>query len=298
MPLTLPYNFTPGMLAASGQVMANFNAIVNYVNALAIPSTPISVANGGTGATNAPTALGNLGLSGQTIITGVATSSGKTITLTPAAGMPPISAYSTGLTLAFLAPAAITSNILIKLPGLAAAILFNTPIFTPTPSVVLNQLLFVTYSTALSGWVLVNTPPGSASGVLLSANNLSDVASTSTALSNIGGAALSLFTTGQVVGSAGSAPLPGGLVLKWGTVTVPSSAAHTSSVAVTFPAAFPTACFGATATPQGKADAAAGGYPACAANGYSAGGFTIILDTLGFDNITQTVPVFWWAVGN
>jgi len=301
MALTLPYNFQPGTNAASGQVMANFNAIVSYVNDLAIPSIPLTVSEGGTGAIAAPSALTNLGLGGQTIITGTATNSGKNITLTPDSGNPTIAAYTNGLTLAFLAPVALTAGsgqIQIRLLGLALAPLFNTPISTPTPSVALNQLLFVSYSTALSAWVLINTPPGSTAGFVQSSNNGTDFASTLLTLQNLGGAPLLSFTNGLILGASGSQPIAGGLIIKWGSGTWPSSSASSASQAVTFPTPFPNNCFVVQVTAGGNVDPVHGFQPTSGYRNISDAGFTAVGDTLETNTFLQTVPFSWIAFGN
>jgi len=63
MSLTLPYTLTNGTTADANQVMADFDAIVDYCNNDLQPilGVPISIANGGTDATNAPAAITNLG---------------------------------------------------------------------------------------------------------------------------------------------------------------------------------------------------------------------------------------------
>lgn len=85
----------------------------------------------------------------------------------------------------------------------------------------------------------------------LKTNNLSDVANTATALSNLGGLASSSFTgSNQSLSGSGYQKFPGGLIIQWGTV------APNSGVAFAIP--FPTACVSLqlTSTPV-----AGGGYP-------------------------------------
>lgn len=305
MSLTLPNVLIDGTQAYSAPVMANFNAIVAYINGLALPTLPVTVGNGGTGATTAPNALTNLGLAGMVTIPGTAANAPATgtynfvFTASPVAPTP--ASLTTGLTLCFLAPAALTppvgTALTIQFPGLGIKRIFNTPTFGLTQSVALNQLLYVTYSAALDGWVLINTPPGG-NNYLQVANNLNDVASTAAAIANLGAVAMSLFTTGATVAAAGSQPLPGGLILKWGTATLPASGGNVAQVPVTFPTAFPNNGFAVLVTPTRQANSGAGGFPTGSAQSLSTTGFQATGDTLGYTSFNQTVNVFWLALGN
>jgi hypothetical protein len=62
----------------------------------------------------------------------------------------------------------------------------------------------------------------------------------------LGAIALADVGAGATIAAAGSYPLPGGLILKWGTSGAIASAGNAVQ---TFPAAFPNAFFGAVLTP-------------------------------------------------
>ena len=97
--------------------------------------------------------------------------------------------------------------------------------------------------------------------------------------------------------------LPSGIVLQWGTATVPSDAgATTSSVAVTFPTAFPTAARSLVATPTRGANVANGYTPTTGVSSLTSTGCNIFIDTLTGSSgspitITQSVPCVWFAIG-
>ena len=69
MSLSIPYTFVAGTTIDPGQANANFKAISDYVNGLSIPSTPVSILNGGTGATTPAGAVANFGLAAAALIT-------------------------------------------------------------------------------------------------------------------------------------------------------------------------------------------------------------------------------------
>jgi hypothetical protein len=307
MSLTLPYNLTNGTTADASQVMADFNAIVNYVNALVIPTTPLPISLGGTGATNAPGALTNLGLANQLIISGTATQgtggSANIITFTPSTSGPTVSAYALGLTICFQCPGTVTGapNIRIQIGTLGAVILYNTPIYIPTTSLAPNQIVFATYSPALNGWTLLNSNP--ASGYLIASNNLSDVTSTAQSLTNLGAAAIADFTTGQVfggLGGNGNQPMTGGLIFKWGMAVLPASGGSVSNVAVTFPQTYAGSCFGAVASATRAANSGTGYFPSATVQNLAPTGFTLTGDTLtgGAQPFNQTVNAYWIAWGH
>lgn len=123
----------------------------------------------------------------------------------------------------------------------------------------------------------------------LKANNLSDVASASTALSNIGGVASTSFTGGnQSLAASGFQKLPGGLIIQWGYKT-----GNAAGFSVTFPTAFPTACVFVT----GQCAFLGGG-------GFSALSLSSSPSTTGFSgymNATSAIHVaddlYWLAIG-
>lgn len=99
---------------------------------------------------------------------------------------------------------------------------------------------------------------------------------------------LSNFTGGnQSLGSGGYQKLPGGLILQWGSVAITSG----SNVAVTFPIAFPTACF------KFNANFVSAG---TMTGGYTAGGRTptttgVTVDA--FSNAGGSSTYNWLAIG-
>jgi hypothetical protein len=91
------------------------------------------------------------------------------------------------------------------------------------------------------------------------------------------------------VASAGSYTLPGGLIVKWGTTGTLST--DTANNTITFPAAFPTTCFGVLAN-----SAVAGGVTGSA--NYSWSTHTVTTTTFRIDNDGLAAPFFWVALGN
>ncbi len=91
----------------------------------------------------------------------------------------------------------------------------------------------------------------------------------------------------QTLGTAGSQTLPGGLILKWGTTAVIST---DGTLAVTFPVAFPSACYQVQVTAQGTTTTNFEQY-SVAAGGITASGFTIANDGV-------SLAVFWFAIGS
>jgi hypothetical protein len=90
----------------------------------------------------------------------------------------------------------------------------------------------------------------------------------------------------------------GYLIEQWGSATVPASFGTTSSVAVTFPIAFPNGIVSITGAPTSVANAAgAGGNPSFAAQSVSLGGFSLALDVLGYTTFQNTVTAYWRAIG-
>lgn len=91
------------------------------------------------------------------------------------------------------------------------------------------------------------------------------------------------------IASAGSYTLPGGLIVKWGTTG--TLATDTANNTITFPAAFPTACFGVLAN-----SAVAGGVTGSA--NYSWSTHTPVAASFKIDNDGLAAPFFWVAIGN
>lgn len=101
----------------------------------------------------------------------------------------------------------------------------------------------------------------------------------------------------------GYVALPSGIIIQWGTVTVPSASGATSnSVSITWPTAFPTACRSVAATPTRGANAANGYLPTTGVSGLSTTGASLTIDTLTGSSgsaitITQSVACVWIAIG-
>jgi len=101
----------------------------------------------------------------------------------------------------------------------------------------------------------------------------------------------------------GYVALPSGIIIQWGTVTVPSASGATSnSVSITWPTAFPTACRSFAATPTRGANAVNGYVPTTGVSGLSTTGASLTIDTLTGSSgspitITQSVACVWIAIG-
>lgn len=98
--------------------------------------------------------------------------------------------------------------------------------------------------------------------------------------------------------ATGSRVYPDGSIEKWGTATLPASGGSTSSVAVSFAAAFPTAIFVVKVTPV-RTVSAGGGNAICNAESATTAGFTVYADTnVAAVHFDRTVNVYWEAKGN
>jgi hypothetical protein len=140
----------------------------------------------------------------------------------------------------------------------------------------------------IDGNTLIPLPPGAR--LLLR----SDGASNWRILSSSYGSGL----LGRSLNAAGYYGLPGGLLLQWGTATLPASGVSSASVAVTFPIAFQNACRVVLPIADGPANSAAGGWPSPRATALTPTGCTIGGDTLGFTTFNQTVLMRYLAIGH
>jgi hypothetical protein len=177
MPVGVPNTFVAGTIIQSAEVNANFQALVTYINGLSIPTTPVSIANGGTGATTAAAALKDLGLATGVIIPCSASEttvgSVTTISLVGSAAAPAVTTYQEGTTYIFNAPASSGGTFAIQDTttsgsGLGSPFLYDTPGTSLTSTLTAGQLALVSYSPAANsgagGFVLVNTPAPSSAG--------------------------------------------------------------------------------------------------------------------------------------
>ena len=165
----VPYTFTPGQTPIdANQVNADFAALVNYINGLSIPTTPVSIANGGTGSTTPAAALTALGLAQGTIIPGTVTYSASgsngTLTFTGAASAPTVSAYALGNFYAFQVPSTATPTELFFVDattsgsGLAALQVYSNPGFSAVTSLTSDQFCVLAFEPIADTFVLLNPP--------------------------------------------------------------------------------------------------------------------------------------------
>ena len=96
-----------------------------------------------------------------------------------------------------------------------------------------------------------------------------------------------LSAFGRSIASDGYQKLPGGLIIQWGTATIPNGA--TGLITVTFPTAFPNAFFSATTTPN---LAIATSWAPLIDNTSAASMRINLYYTSG-----AAVPIFWLAIG-
>ncbi|WP_116132001.1 hypothetical protein [Tropicimonas sp. IMCC34043] len=89
----------------------------------------------------------------------------------------------------------------------------------------------------------------------------------------------------------------GGLILQWGSGTLPVSNDTVSTVAVIFPTAWPSAMFAAVATARNGVNTAAGGWPVMGSISNTLTQILFTGDVLHFTTINKTVPFTWFAVG-
>ena len=171
MPAGVPNVFVNGQTPIdAGQVNANFNAITAYINGLSIPTTPVSVPNGGTGSASLSGALTNLGLGTGTLIPCIyvsfSGSSPLAITVHGGPNSPVVSSYQIGTTYIFVAPQSATGpftfqDVTSSTSGLAAVALLNNPgaNATAVASLAAGQLCVVSYDPSTGTFVLLNSPP-------------------------------------------------------------------------------------------------------------------------------------------
>lgn len=109
--------------------------------------------------------------------------------------------------------------------------------------------------------------------------------------------AVNLGQFAKSLGTNGYQKLPGGLIMQWGSGTLPNSGVNTSSLAVTFPIAFPAACVSISGAVNGGANSTAGGFGAFADQLRTVTGFIATADCLNYTTFNQTVPFTWTAIG-
>ena len=93
---------------------------------------------------------------------------------------------------------------------------------------------------------------------------------------------------------------PSGLIMQWGSLTFPTSGTSSVGAPVTFPLAFPNACFAVSGSAQTTSNTPYGNWPLFSANVITATGFTAYIEneTAGVIPINKAVPASWIAIGH
>jgi hypothetical protein len=107
-------------------------------------------------------------------------------------------------------------------------------------------------------------------------------------------------TTGfaNSLGSSGYQKLPSGLIIQWGNTSV-SSGSNNTTTSVSFPLAFPTACFSVTATQTTSANRPNWSPLVLGALSRTTTGFSLLADTANPSvSIASGVTADWMALGN
>lgn len=92
---------------------------------------------------------------------------------------------------------------------------------------------------------------------------------------------------------------PSGLIMQWGSLTFPTSGTSVANETVTFPLAFPNACFAVTGASQSTTNTPSGYWPPFSASAITTSGFTATIDNLtaGVVVVNKAVPASWIAMG-
>jgi hypothetical protein len=276
--------------------MANFNAVLGCVNssvatagsnsnitALLGLTTPLSVAQGGTGQTTSPVLSFNTRVGAVTL---------GSLDVTSALGFTPLAPTNNLSDLASISSA--RTNLGVTATGADTTYAFRAN----------NLSDLASFASARTNLGVSAT--GADTTYAFRANNLSDLASTSTALTNLlpaqgsasgkvlssnGSAAswasLSTLFGAQSVGANGYITFPGGLVMEWGTS---GSVGSNSSATVTLPLTFPNAIFAVQITPN--ASGGTGGMAYAYTTSRTTTGFSI------FNAAPNAVAFAWLAFGN
>jgi len=105
------------------------------------------------------------------------------------------------------------------------------------------------------------------------------------------------FAFGASLTGNGYQRLPTGLILQWGTGTLPASGQPTASVNVTLPLAWPNGILSGSANAREFASSTLGAAPAMLVSFTSLTQITFLGDTLSTTPFNKTCPFFWQAVG-
>lgn len=102
---------------------------------------------------------------------------------------------------------------------------------------------------------------------------------------------------GVALAIPGLVRLPGGVIMQWGTATHPATGQNSSSIAIVFPVAFPTAVGTIVAIAAGAAHSVNLGLPNVGVTALTTSGATLSTDTLGWTVTNQSVLSRWLAIG-
>lgn len=102
---------------------------------------------------------------------------------------------------------------------------------------------------------------------------------------------------GSLLSTNGWQKLPSGLIVQWGTATIPASGTSTSSVTAGFPIAFPNAALNAVAVAGGNINTGTGGVAPIRVTSLTTLNMNLNGDCNGFTTFNQTCPVRWVAFG-
>jgi len=220
MPASVPNTFVDGQTATAEGVNQNFSALVTYLNGLSIPSTPVTIANGGTGAATVQGALTALGLGAGTFIPCTVAVSGSgpyVVTATTLTTAATVSAYSTGLALLFRMPNTAYSGSAIQIAyeasgssALTAVPLYDAGGINAITATQANQVILAVYNSALSGFCLFNTPPNAFNTARFAAFNGNASAQSWTCPAGVTTAYITACGGGGSGGGSASATVSGG----------------------------------------------------------------------------------------
>lgn len=138
-------------------------------------------------------------------------------------------------------------------------------------------------------------------------NNLNDLTNVGTARNNLG---LGSAATKNVVNVPGNLDfswstsangyqrLPSGLILQWGSTTLPNPGSSSSNLTVTFPIAFPNTAYYAGGSALAQSNSTFGQWPSVNVQNLGTTSFRLVVDsTVSSIPINQDIPLRWFAIG-
>lgn len=318
---SIPFNLTNGSVADATQVMGNFNTIVTDVNANSAKNginsditsitgltTPLASTFGGTviytggttgGSANAqtvsPTSPSNFALTTGNIVTalaGFSNSGAATLAVDGGAATAMRKKVSSGLVVLvggeivtgssymwyydgtfyeLLNPSTATNTVM----GPGVSVSGDVPTFNGTGgNLIQDGGVLLSALAPLASPALTGTPTAPTASIGTTTTQLATTAFANPATTN---------------GTTGSVTLPGGTIMKWGTIT--NMTAH-QTVAVTYGTAFPTSTDNVQATAFVSGGSGAGTFP-MQVSAFSASGLSIFNSDAG-----TTQSAFWYAIGH